>query len=199
MDTGQYEGGIETWDGKRINGWVYSKSDPYKALSLDIVINNNPIETVSADSYREDLFRASKGSGKHAFLSSNLTKHLSIDSNLDVIQVFLSKTDTAINSPVFLQSGKEIKLKCFFPWTTLNVCTNGNVYPCISRAWFKDGAGVVGNQRHQSIHEIWNASKIQRVRNSFIEGNYEICRVDICPFLNGEFQAKPPVSGGVKL
>ncbi len=192
MNAGEYEGSIDHWNGRRISGWAYSKSDPDEILSLDVVINNERVETVSAGNYREDLLCEHKGSGRHAFKSGNLTKHLSSGSRLDAIQIFLSQTDIAINRPIFLRRGKEIKLKCFFPWTTLNVCTNGNVYPCISRAWFKDNAGVVGNRRRQSLHEIWNGSPIQQIRKSFIEGNYEICRGDCCPFLNGEFDPKPP-------
>lgn len=194
INESKYGGGIEHWDGKRISGSVYSESDPNAILSLDVVINNKHIEILSVGNYNEDRHETNNGKGRHAFVSSDLTGHLNWDSSLDIIQIFLSQTDITIHRPVFLKSGKEIKLKCFFPWTTLNVRTTGEVYPCVSRAWFKESAGVVGNQRHMPLHEIWNASPIQKVRKDFTEGNYNICREDICPFLNDEFHSKPPSS-----
>lgn len=38
MNTIQYKGGIESWDGKCISGWAYCQSSPDENLTLDIVI-----------------------------------------------------------------------------------------------------------------------------------------------------------------
>lgn len=188
----EYQGGIENWDGKCIRGWVYSTQEPDAQLRLDVVVNNECVETIEAGTYREDLFLAGKGSGKHAFSSGDLTRHLHSGSSLDVIQIFLSKTKTAIHRPVFVREGNEITLKCFFPWTTLNVSSNGEVFPCISRSWFKEDCGLVGNNHEQTLDEVWSGPLIQRVRRNFANGNYGICREDVCPYLNGEFAPKPP-------
>lgn len=192
MHPDTYEGGIESWGGGCISGWAYSTSSPDATLLIDIEVNGKLVETILAGRFREDLFLAKKGNGKHAFKSGVLGNKLKNDGSVDVIQILLSGTDLPIHTPIYLRRGQEITLKCYYPWTTLNVGTNGDAYPCISRSWFKDGAGLVGNQNLQSLEEIWNSPAIRKIRNDFMKGDYAICKADVCPFLNGDFQMKAP-------
>jgi radical SAM protein with 4Fe4S-binding SPASM domain len=54
--------------------------------------------------------------------------------------------------------------RCLFPWRTLNITWQGDVYPCCqdTNCEFR-----LGNLKKQSIKEIWNGSQWQKLRLSF--------------------------------
>ena len=41
----------------------------------------------------------------------------------------------------------------------------------------------VGNIRKQSVNEIWNGEAAQKIRRTILDGTFEHCRRDRCPFL----------------
>lgn len=55
----------------------------------------------------------------------------------------------------------------------------GDVYLCCP-AWLSVRAG---NIRNQTVDEIWNGAEAQKVRRSILDGGFEHCRRDRCPFL----------------
>jgi hypothetical protein len=61
------EGYIDDTSPTGVRGWVYDRSDPDRALSVEIWDARERIAVITADVYREDLQRAGKGNGHHAF------------------------------------------------------------------------------------------------------------------------------------
>lgn len=57
---------------------------------------------------------------------------------------------------------------CFQPWRTLYVASDGNVKPC---CFYWDNS-FMGNLYEESIEEIWNNSKYQKLRNDIAQGIY---------------------------
>jgi radical SAM protein with 4Fe4S-binding SPASM domain len=56
----------------------------------------------------------------------------------------------------------DVGLSCRFPWTTIAVHQNGDVYPCM--AWSRP---PVGNLARQSFEEIWNGPALVALRAEF--------------------------------
>lgn len=56
----------------------------------------------------------------------------------------------------------DVGISCQFPWTTLAIHHNGDVYPCM--AWSRP---PVGNLARQSFEEIWNGPPLTAIRQEF--------------------------------
>jgi radical SAM protein with 4Fe4S-binding SPASM domain len=56
----------------------------------------------------------------------------------------------------------DVGLSCRFPWTTIAIHHNGDVYPCM--AWSRP---PVGNLLRQSFDEIWNGAPLVALREEF--------------------------------
>jgi radical SAM protein with 4Fe4S-binding SPASM domain len=72
---------------------------------------------------------------------------------------------TGIEDTGFLrdQPGEiDVGISCRFPWTTLAIHHNGDVYPCM--AWSRPPAG---NLARQSFEEIWNGPELTAIREEF--------------------------------
>lgn len=68
----------------------------------------------------------------------------------------------------------------------VQVLGNGDVRLC---AWNYDN--IIGNLLEQDFHEIYHGEHAQKIRTSLIEGTYQYCPVDRCPFLaNGTMPAE---------
>jgi radical SAM protein with 4Fe4S-binding SPASM domain len=65
---------------------------------------------------------------------------------------------------------------CEYPWRYLSVKVSGEVYAC---CWLSKS---LGNVLHQSIEEIWNGERYQRLRASIADGSYSVCRGAHCPY-----------------
>jgi len=58
-----------------------------------------------------------------------------------------------------------------------HVNVNGDVLPCCN------GAGVVGNLRHQSFADIWNGETMHSIRQHITNGEiHPICACETCPY-----------------
>ncbi|PWR72857.1 radical SAM/SPASM domain-containing protein [Methanospirillum lacunae] len=69
----------------------------------------------------------------------------------------------------------DVRYPCLIMWYSLVVCWNGEVTVC-SVDW--DTEINVGDANSQSLHEIWNGSKIKDARRSQIEKKYH--KYDVC-------------------
>jgi T5SS/PEP-CTERM-associated repeat protein len=65
--TGALRGYIDEIGARRIAGWAQSPDHPDAPVCLDIFANGRMIGQVLASGFREDLWRAGIGSGRHAF------------------------------------------------------------------------------------------------------------------------------------
>ena len=63
----RYEITMDIVDSERIHGWAWDANNPDRAVRLVIYDGNDIIATVAADDFRQDLFDAGKGNGRHAF------------------------------------------------------------------------------------------------------------------------------------
>ena len=79
---------------------------------------------------------------------------------------------------------KNKRLFCSKPFTWFEASAadgleSGEVYLCCP-AWLDTS---VGNLQQQSVEEIWNGAKAQDIRRSILDGSFEYCKWDLCPFL----------------
>lgn len=75
----------------------------------------------------------------------------------------------------------------------VQVLGNGDVRLC---AWNYDN--VIGNLLEQDFYDIYHGEKAQKIRNSLIEGTYQYCPVDRCPFLaNGTMSGEQVEIDGI--
>lgn len=58
---------------------------------------------------------------------------------------------------------------CEFPWTSLTVMADGNVVPCTQDY---DVEMVLGNVMEQTLEEIWNGERYQRLREWHVTGEF---------------------------
>ncbi len=62
---------------------------------------------------------------------------------------------------------------CSFPFERMEILPRGEVYTCCSGALKSDY--YIGNIYKQSIEEIWNSERAQRLRYSVTKGDFEYC------------------------
>ncbi len=65
--SGAIEGFLDTVNCVSINGWVWDRTRPDEPAQVEIYDGPTLLAKVSADGFREDLRKAGKGNGKHAF------------------------------------------------------------------------------------------------------------------------------------
>ena len=63
-----YEGNHEQANCTSIIGWAWNKRQPNKPVKVDIYDAQTLLGTVTADHFRQDLLKAGKGNGRHAFV-----------------------------------------------------------------------------------------------------------------------------------
>jgi len=66
---------------------------------------------------------------------------------------------------------------CTFPFESAQISMQGDVYVCCP-PWCNSFS--LGNIYEQSFDEIWNGEKAKELRRQFINGNYNICNLDLC-------------------
>lgn len=62
-----YEGNLERADHRGITGWAWDKSQPDQPIAVEIVADGEVLDICIASTYRQDLEKAGKGNGEHAF------------------------------------------------------------------------------------------------------------------------------------
>jgi membrane protein involved in D-alanine export len=60
-----YEGTLDSVDANTIEGWVWDPDQPDVPLRVDIYDGEKVVATVMADKFRDDLYGANKGNGRH--------------------------------------------------------------------------------------------------------------------------------------
>jgi len=88
------------------------------------------------------------------------------------------------------------KLFCSKPFKWFEVTgfknPKGDVYMCCP-GWLST---PIGNLQNQSVEEIWNGKKAQKIRRSILDGTFDYCNRKTCPFLqtvSGPVQKVPDV------
>lgn len=61
------EGFFENMRGLRVRGWAWNSMQPDAPVEVEVLDGGTPVMAVLADLYREDLVKAGKGNGLHAF------------------------------------------------------------------------------------------------------------------------------------
>lgn len=80
--------------------------------------------------------------------------------------------------------------KCSFPFENIEIDLNGDVFTCCSN-WINNYS--LGNVYENTLEEIWNSEKAQKLRENILNNDYSICSKDYCQYINGDFP-KPHVS-----
>lgn len=76
---------------------------------------------------------------------------------------------------------------CSAPFTHMTVNPHGVAVPCLSGRWL---GRTGGDLTLDSIEDAWNAPECQDVRRSILDGSFQYCHKDSCPFYR---QVAPPV------
>lgn len=63
-----YRGCLDLTAGSDISGWVCNEMDPDRAVTVEILVDGRPYQTVVANRYRADLDAARIGNGRHGFI-----------------------------------------------------------------------------------------------------------------------------------
>jgi glycosyltransferase involved in cell wall biosynthesis/MoaA/NifB/PqqE/SkfB family radical SAM enzyme len=75
------------------------------------------------------------------------------------------------------------RLFCSQPFTRFEVLggggRRGDVFFCC-QSWIKTS---IGNMRKRSVQQIWNGKEARDVRRSILDGSFQHCRADVCPYL----------------
>lgn len=77
---------------------------------------------------------------------------------------------------------------CPFAFSVVNIMQNGDI-PLCANDWYN--LEILGNVKHQTIHEIFNSPRMQEIRTLMHQGRYDLlapCKD--CSFLN-DFQGSP--------
>jgi MoaA/NifB/PqqE/SkfB family radical SAM enzyme len=74
----------------------------------------------------------------------------------------------------------ESKFFCPKPFTWFEVSTRGDVFVCCP-SWLKT---PIGNLNQQSFDEVWNGPVAQDIRRSILDGSFEYCSFELCPYLH---------------
>src|SRR6266403_773162 len=61
------ESNLDLASASEIAGWAWDSKQSDSIIGVDIYDGDTKIATVQADQFREDLFKAKKGNGKHSF------------------------------------------------------------------------------------------------------------------------------------
>lgn len=79
-------------------------------------------------------------------------------------EVLWSRGGTSPNKDV---DNSRVRGCCVFPWTQLNISTDGLVSKCCADIYFED---VMGDLSTQSIMDVWNGEAYRKVRKSLLAG-----------------------------
>jgi hypothetical protein len=66
--SGGYEGYLERMSCDLLRGWAWDRSQPDRALMVDLYDGDRLLKTTVADQFRQDLLDARKGNGRHMFV-----------------------------------------------------------------------------------------------------------------------------------
>jgi MoaA/NifB/PqqE/SkfB family radical SAM enzyme len=70
--------------------------------------------------------------------------------------------------------------RCEFPWKSMHIKVNGDVYPCCFLS------KPMGNLLESGIDGVWNGPAYQRLRRSVAMGTYEVCKGAHCKFVTND-------------
>lgn len=68
---------------------------------------------------------------------------------------------------------------CLFPFSNLEVHNDGESYLCCP-TWLPR---PIGSLLKNSFDDVWNSQQAQEIRRSILDGSFEYCDEELCPFL----------------
>lgn len=81
-----------------------------------------------------------------------------------------------------LNLNNPVKKFCDSPWTTINIGTNGDVYPCTCSIWTDLKLGNVLEQSLTSIYE--KSENLKLLRSGVLDGTFSSCIESTCSILH---------------
>ena len=101
------------------------------------------------------------------------TGHSRSNNNIFRFNVFRRKLNIIKTSRAGTAPNKNVKARqprgfCQFPFTQFNITTDGRVSKCCADLYFSD---PMGNVKDNSLMEIWNGERFQKIRKLLLEGN----------------------------
>ena len=82
---------------------------------------------------------------------------------------------------------------CRKPFEHFEIHPNGSVSLCCY-TWLPHHAGILGE--HNSIHDVFNSTKVQQIRQTIHDGSFSYCNHDLCPHIqNKSLPDKSEVEG----
>ena len=82
-----------------------------------------------------------------------------------VTEVLWSRGGTSPNKG---QDDARVRGFCLYPWTQLNISTDGLVSKCCADTHFTD---VMGDLKEESLAAVWNGARLTHVRNALMRGD----------------------------
>ena len=80
-----------------------------------------------------------------------------------------------------IRHGEKYKnLFCSMPFENCTIESKGFVYLCCP-AWLPKS---IGNVNSNTLREVWNSKKAQKIRNSILDGSFQYCIEKYCPVLS---------------
>jgi pyruvate-formate lyase-activating enzyme len=84
-----------------------------------------------------------------------------------------------------MKNAKDLKgLYCLRPFTNIDI-TLDNRASCCCESWLPDLWGT-GSMEELTLEEIWNSEQMQNLRQSVLDGTYQYCSKERCPYLTSE-------------
>jgi len=115
------EGKLEKVDFKGITGWAWDANSPDEPLRLDVIVNGELLDSCVAATHRQDLEKAGKGNGKHAFRLP-LPPYM-CDGKQHTVSIKVANSDVLINkTPVnfsFEHNKPYNNYEEFFDWSLM--------------------------------------------------------------------------------
>ncbi|NJL71713.1 MAG: glycosyltransferase [Candidatus Competibacteraceae bacterium] len=116
------EGRLERADHRGISGWAWDRSSPNEPISVEILVESEVLDVCLAATYRQDLEKAGKGNGAHAFRLP--TPPYLCDGNPHKINVRVTGTEHFLNKEplIFIHDATRPfnSYEEFYDWAMLN-------------------------------------------------------------------------------
>lgn len=95
-----------------------------------------------------------------------------------VLGSYLVRDQEGNTNPIVSLAGKY----CSHPWDWFEVLSDGRVFMCCA-TWLPVS---IGNLTKESIEDIWNGPKAQRIRQSINDGSFRFCQARLCPQIQSD-------------
>ena len=92
----------------------------------------------------------------------------------------LAASNQQRQNQIFFDKKINIDRRCSFPWNTLGINANGEIFICVSPSWIPKFVGNI--QKINNIYEALNSEMALKIRNEIVNNRYFYCNNQICSF-----------------